>query len=1191
MNCILIINDALNQVAHEVRCFLKAELPKLTSAWWKNLVLDKLSYHQKLALENHPAPTVEALDLAALLRVFDKNWEEINDRNKLFNSELRSHLNEIRNVRHRYAHLTAQTPANKDIYRDLDTMHRFLKKIGAGEEILLNLEKQMIHILAAMNSHPPEKSGVTPAATQAPAPQSSCFEKGSLVFLKSDPSQKGAVMDCLLGKPENRIKVFMDGKIQEFYESQIQNAAAAKTTGDDCAPATLHRFHATLTSLQLLQPGISQLYSFNAARIHFVPYQFRPVMKLIRSDSPRILIADEVGVGKTIEAGLILRELQARKEVSRVLILCPKALVSEKKWHAEMKRFDENFTQLDGKAFRYCLEETHKEDWPLQHHKTILPFSLFDKAALEGTKKCKGLLELDSVRFDLVIVDEVHHARNPSTYTHQCVRYFCERADAVVFLSATPIQIGSQNLFNLLSILRPDLVLDQTSFEFMSEPNAHINEAVRCLRTKKEDWRGQALKHLEMAAQTDWGKRFLDQDPVFSEIYDTLSAGELDDTCRVSLRNKTESLNSFNRIINRTRRRDIGNFTTRKPFAQKIAFTKEQRELYEKVLHIQREILKSKHGNKSVEFLMGTIRRQLSSCLFGLAPLLGDILENKLDDIMDSYRSETDEEKEGGEETMAIEIKVIGDDIAEMRGLLEKMTDEDPKFNALIGMIREKQSHPNNKILLFTTFRHTLRYIKKRISGEPDIRFAQIHGGIKDEERVETRRRFSLDRNDPQAIDILLCSDVGSEGLDYQFCEALVNYDIPWNPMKIEQRIGRIDRYGQKSETVSIHNFITAETVDEIIYTRCLQRIGVFEQALGASEEILGQISEEIRKITDNLTLTQEEMEARLIQLSDNQISLIQEQEKLENEQIELLGLRIPKEEIEREVKSFQSYWLSKESLARLVESYLRERTQAVKPLVTKDNLQKLCLKKEARRLLLKDFKEMDKRHTATSRAKQWKDWLDGDEDELPVTFDSAEASRNWKLSFINPVHPLVVQAAKAHDSGKIMTLSLRAPSSPHFPKGEIAFAIYLWEKKGVNLTDTEMVVVTDPPERSASFFEIIESAQEGTSPKPISDAVKKKLDELHYEKWSRAKAAHSEHSQKTADYKIGSLQRSTESSIAFSEKMYQSVPNEKIRKMRESQIASLKNELTDKTARLKEDGEKADILPKLVALGTVQIQ
>ena len=157
-----------------------------------------------------------------------------------------------------------------------------------------------------------------------------------------------------------------------------------------------------------------------------------PVLRFIRSDRPRLLIADGVGVGKTIEAGLILRELQARREIKSVLIICPRPLVTESKWKSEMKRFGEDFTHLDGPTLKYCIKEMDLEgEWPAQHQKAILPYSLFGEELLYGPegrgrrRQGKGLLDLDPPpRFDLVIVDEAHHIRNLNTRSHEAVPVF-----------------------------------------------------------------------------------------------------------------------------------------------------------------------------------------------------------------------------------------------------------------------------------------------------------------------------------------------------------------------------------------------------------------------------------------------------------------------------------------------------------------------------------------------------------------------------------------------------------------------------------------------------------------------------------------------------------------------------------------------------------------------------------------------
>ena len=144
----------------------------------------------------------------------------------------------------------------------------------------------------------------------------------------------------------------------------------------------------------------------------------------------------------------------------------------------------------------------------------------------------------------------------------------------------------------------------------------------------------------------------------------------------------------------------------------------------------------------------------------------------------------------------------------------------------------------------------------------------------------------------------------------------------PWNPMRIEQRIGRIDRYGQKSETVAIVNIITPGTVDADIYERCLWRIGVFHHSVGGGEEILGNITKELHDIAESFSLTPDERDKRLKQLSDNGIRQIKEEQELESKQTELFGLNIPNQSWMKEIESAESYWLTSAALQRCVSLY-----------------------------------------------------------------------------------------------------------------------------------------------------------------------------------------------------------------------------------------------------------------------------
>ena len=161
-----------------------------------------------------------------------------------------------------------------------------------------------------------------------------------IVKKKSDPSQIGPIVG-IQGSGENtEYQVWIGNSRETLYADQILLADASP----ERCNVTIDELKILLTAQQLCSPTNDQLYSLNAARVDFVPYQFRPALKMIHAERPRILVADSVGVGKTIEAGLILRELQARNDdFESVLIICPKPLVAEHKWRSEMKRFDENF--------------------------------------------------------------------------------------------------------------------------------------------------------------------------------------------------------------------------------------------------------------------------------------------------------------------------------------------------------------------------------------------------------------------------------------------------------------------------------------------------------------------------------------------------------------------------------------------------------------------------------------------------------------------------------------------------------------------------------------------------------------------------------------------------------------------------------------------------------------------------------
>ena len=503
---------------------------------------------------------------------------------------------------------------------------------------------------------------------------------GETVALRSDLARIGVITAIKPSNRETRLNVFMDGRLDTFYASQLVSA--------DIRPgavrATIDEFHAKLTALQLSEPNIAMLYSLQAARIDYIPYQFRPVLKFIRADRPRLLVADEVGVGKTIEAGLLLRELQARRPLRSVLIVCSKALVVEEKWHREMRRFDEEFISVSSDDLRHCLDHCDLEgEWPDRFSRSILPFSLVNENLIygfsrRGGPRGPGLASLSvPPRFDLLIVDEAHTARNSDTNLHQGLRLLADNAEAVVLITATPVQLGTGDLYSLLNMLRPDLVIDRPTFERMAEPNEAINAAVAAIRNATVEWKRDALAALEAAASSDWGRSMIAPSPEYHGLRSAIAAAESDED-RVRLIRQTEGLHSFSAMISRTRRRDIGNFTTRKPWTVSVDFSPEQRPIHDDLLALQRKIYLKTHGAGPLGFLMTTIRRQAASSLHGLVPFLEHILSRRLTEI---------ELAEMGDELIEPDDRTVDTIRAEISSVVERaraLPAADPKCDRLI---------------------------------------------------------------------------------------------------------------------------------------------------------------------------------------------------------------------------------------------------------------------------------------------------------------------------------------------------------------------------------------------------------------------------------------------------------------------------------------------------------------------------
>ena len=1141
--------------------------------WWETGVLGKLSNNQQDIVIKNGIIALAELDLSALLRVTDKNWYSIQGRYFLNQSE-RITIQRMFGVRNNWAHAPAVPPGINVVLSDLKVLESFLGFVDADRGIIREFNRLTNEI---------ESDGIT---TDADIPVQKAqlddiqvltiseIKINSVVRVISNANTVGMVVGIDQVGTTIRYKVFLDGKIRDFFEGQI----ILEKISEGFIPTDISEIQRVLTAYQIRKPSSDSLYSLNAARIDFVPYQFRPALKFIKSETPRILIADGVGVGKTIEAGLLLKEMQARTSLDTVIIICPKPLVQERKWEIEMKRFDEDFTPVDGSLLRHILYEADRDGvWPDKYKRLIIPYSLLTDDLLSGSSKrgrsFKGLDNLDPIPFfDMIIVDEAHHVRNSNTQQHRAVKFFCENANAAVFLTATPIQLGNQDLFTLLNLLYPETIWDRATFAAMAEPNEHINKALHFLRVPNHET--EALESLKKASNTGWGRELLAPNPVFEKSISTLTSGEITREQRVKMINDIESLHSFSNMITRTRRQDIEDFCVRRAYTLQSEFTDRQRELHDELLEFVATVLEMLHPTISLKFLMCTLRRQAASCIFGLAPFIKDIVGQKLESMMDDYEILDDF---SGDDLDLSEFEKMAKRVI---SLAENLPTEDSKFDELAKIIDKRQSRENNKIIIFSTFRHTLKYLMKKLNGRRGIRVAYVDGSVKDDERYTLREQFVLPKEAPSALDVLLFTEIGSEGLDYQFCDTIVNYDIPWNPMRVEQRIGRIDRRGQKSDVAHIYNCVTHGTIDEEIYERCLMRIGVFEQSIGDCSDILGNLAKSIKDIIIDIGLTEEERVIKLEQIADNEVRQVQEMRRLEDDEKQMFGLDISS--YIDAIGKADNPWLSSGAIKRLVSGYLNVRLDSDKQPLT-DNRLKLTHSEKS--TLADDYKLLgDNIHHDSA----WARYLRSGALTCSVAFDH-DAAEDPKALVLTPVHPLVRQAAMFYSSEIHYSTAVEITSSEIAP-GTYPFQFYIWEFTG-GKPQTQLLPVCADKEVRNELSSIMQSAVPTEIVFADTESEWNSLAEVHLELWKSEQQKHRNDIAASCRFQIESLARSYEARKNIALQQISKTTSKSIIQMRTAEISRREGEFAAKKQKLEESAQLADIHTTLLVNGVLVVR
>ena len=1024
------------------------------------------------------------------------------------------------------------------------------------------------------------------------------FNVGQSVRLIAETERQGVIIENLPPLAGiNRYSVFHSATdIRVYDETQLEALLKTKSLRPELSS---QEFLARLTASRLSHPLTDTLYALQAARIQYIPFQFKPLLRMLRSETPRILIADEVGVGKTIEAGLILKELDARQSLENVLIVCPKALVT--KWQAEMRRFDEEFHILSSESLRYCLRETHLDGaWPMKYSRAIVHLELFRQSEyLLGTngKHTKlGLAQLDpQPHFSLVIFDEAHHLRNTETSSHYLAQLLCEASEAAVLLSATPIQLRSDNLFALLSLLRSDIFQDRATFAETIEPNRYLTQAMRHLRSRQpsDSWQQNAASSLEEAAKTFWGQQVFSQDARFTETLDSLGQDtEFSDKQRVHCLRDLEEVHTLAHVMNRTRRRDIGRFTIREPHTVSVPFTPAQQDFYDALLDFRRVILAQRYSPIVIRLITDMLERQASSCLPALLPTLEQFIQTGLlsvqqltDDIDDDSDLEIPEE--------------IRQKAERLRLLAQELPSDDPKWEALSNLAKSSQAEFGpGKMLVFSFFLHTLAYLKQKLTAE-GLRVGIINGKISEEERQQLRERFREPREKEDALDVLLSSEVGCEGLDYEFCDRLVNYDIPWNPMRLEQRIGRIDRFGQKAEKVFIFNFITPGTVEERIFFRCYDRLDIFRNTIGDCEEVLGEqaVSEQLLQIAQNLNLSPQQADEKMQQLTDNALRLLEEQRRLEAEGANLLGLD---QALQGEIEAMQAEgrFVSPDDLRAMISFFVGkpEFGGAIEAERNQPEIYRLRLNKEARQSLAQRLRMWKK---ANRSMQLFRRWLEGSEPFLLLTFDQQTALERRELPFVTAVHPLAQLAVENLKPLDEPIFTRLFSSSNLAPVGTYIFVCDLWETKALRPEIKLLTTIWNVTENRAAQFtaalllQLLSHseavADSAPHPETVIEAVFTQIDEQAFQARQRAIVELRTRNERLVQQRLSSLDAYHHNRISHLDAEISNTDEPRIRIMKTAQRGRAETGYETRRTEI-EKRRQSDILTQRIAAGILEI-
>ncbi len=624
------------------------------------------------------------------------------------------------------------------------------------------------------------------------------------------------------------------------------------------------------------------------------PHQRRVADTIVQRFPERFLLCDEVGLGKTIEAGLALRQLIISGKARRVLILVPKSVLFQ--WQQELyEKFCLRVPRYDGRTF---FDASGREwprsgvDNPWNAHPVILASSHLAK------RRDRQQELLDAEDWDLVVIDEAHHARRKDFQNREQFRPnrllellrgpedrpgLGDKTRGLLLLTATPMQIHPLEVFDLLKLLGmggrwgvEDNFLRY--FEELRRPWDEIDwpfvlSMLADYFGTGGEWDPQFCRAAEeQLGPVTWDQlRRLPQSPNAAAII-----RQLDAKAQGALRELAARHTPLRRYVFRNTRPLLREYHRRGWLQDRIPFREPKSEwiemrpdewaLYQRIEEYIRDHYKKYEAErKGLGFLMTVYRRRLTSSFYAiqrslerrLAFLKGEtpaawLTEEDLDqedleeDVSELLPAE--EEHKAASEIRALfqgEIEYIESFLAHLQAL-----GTDSKFEQLAKDLRHILQH-RDSVIIFTQYTDTMDYLREKLR--------QVYGGQvacysgRGGERwngtawVETTKEHIKNAfREKREIKILLCTESASEGLNLQTCGVLINYEMPWNPMRVEQRIGRIDRMGQVYDRVWIRNYFYDRTVEAMVYQRLDDRIASFESVVGELQPILSQVAQVI---------------------------------------------------------------------------------------------------------------------------------------------------------------------------------------------------------------------------------------------------------------------------------------------------------------------------------------------------------